>query len=281
MNSANIIEKDYLLGHTEVELNRLTRQGNFLYELTRNFLISAGISEGMRVLDFGAGSGDVSLILSELVGDAGEVIAVDRALESHERTKNRLQSLNIKNVTFYTGDEYSLGDIFKNQPADAVAGRLVLVHQRDPVSSFCEIVKCVRPGGIVAFQEIDLGSGIWSNLPLPLMEKVFGWLTQTFIAADKPRDMAAQLIRAFDITGIESRHIIREGIYETGDNAVSFTFFEDIMKPLIPIMDKLNIVKPEEVQVDTLAERLRHEALAHHAHFITAQLVGAYGHLPT
>lgn len=49
---------DYALGHCSRELDRLSFQGTVFAPYTRHFLIDAGLTPGMRVLDVGSGSGD-------------------------------------------------------------------------------------------------------------------------------------------------------------------------------------------------------------------------------
>ena len=68
----------YALGHSEQELQRLSRQGQALGPFTRQLFEEAGISRGMRVLDVGCGSGDVTFLAADLVGLSGEVVGVDR-----------------------------------------------------------------------------------------------------------------------------------------------------------------------------------------------------------
>jgi ubiquinone/menaquinone biosynthesis C-methylase UbiE len=46
-------------------------------DFTTRLLSDAGIGQGMRILDVGCGSGDVSFLLCDLVGGGGEVIGVD------------------------------------------------------------------------------------------------------------------------------------------------------------------------------------------------------------
>ena len=58
----------YALGHSEQELQRLSRQGQALGAFTRQLFEEAGISRGMRVLDVGCGSGDVAFLAADLVG---------------------------------------------------------------------------------------------------------------------------------------------------------------------------------------------------------------------
>ncbi|WP_240994592.1 methyltransferase domain-containing protein [Pseudomonas viridiflava] len=47
------------------------------FEFTTRLLIDAGVQQGMRILDVGCGSGDVSFLLCDLVGGSGEIIGVD------------------------------------------------------------------------------------------------------------------------------------------------------------------------------------------------------------
>ena len=53
----------YPLGHTDAELKRLATQARLIDPITRRYLVSAGITEGMRVLDVGSGAGDVAILL--------------------------------------------------------------------------------------------------------------------------------------------------------------------------------------------------------------------------
>ena len=69
----------YQLGSDASELERLDLQGRVLAPATRTILQSAGLAEGMRVLDLGSGTGAVSFVAAELVGSAGQVrAAADR-----------------------------------------------------------------------------------------------------------------------------------------------------------------------------------------------------------
>ena len=81
----------YVLGHTEHELQRLRTQAALIDPITKWFLIEAGISTGMRVLDIGSGAGHVAFLAAEIVGDAGEVIGADRSAEAVRAATAELQ----------------------------------------------------------------------------------------------------------------------------------------------------------------------------------------------
>ena len=69
---------NYLLGSSDAEHERLIRQARRLAPVTERFFREAGIGPGQRVLDLGAGVGDVAMLLSRLVGPAGEVVAMKK-----------------------------------------------------------------------------------------------------------------------------------------------------------------------------------------------------------
>jgi cyclopropane fatty-acyl-phospholipid synthase-like methyltransferase len=66
-------QSDYVLGHTDREQLRLSRQARILAPATDHFLRDAGIDSGMRVLDIGCGVGDVTMLAAQLVGPRGKV----------------------------------------------------------------------------------------------------------------------------------------------------------------------------------------------------------------
>src|SRR6516164_9494045 len=94
----------YALGHSEQELERLSRQAELFEPFTRQLFEQARITKGMRVLDVGCGSGDVALLASELVGPSGKVIGADQAISAVQRATERARARQIANVQFFKGD---------------------------------------------------------------------------------------------------------------------------------------------------------------------------------
>jgi cyclopropane fatty-acyl-phospholipid synthase-like methyltransferase len=93
-------QSQYALGHSKRELERLTRQAQAFDPFTRHLLQQAGIDVGMRVLDVGCGSGDVTFLVSDLVGPEGEVIGADRSARAVEWASARARSRRVSNVSF-------------------------------------------------------------------------------------------------------------------------------------------------------------------------------------
>src|SRR5579872_5985303 len=95
---------DYVLGNTDAEHERLIRQAMRLAPSTERFFREAGIGPGQRVLDLGAGVGDVAMLVSRVVGPTGEVVAIERDSRTVARARSRLKEAGALNVTFVETD---------------------------------------------------------------------------------------------------------------------------------------------------------------------------------
>jgi ubiquinone/menaquinone biosynthesis C-methylase UbiE len=145
----------YALGRSEAETWRLIVQHQLYGPFTRQFLTAAGVTAGMKVLDVGSGAGDVALLLAELVGPQGQVVGVDTNAAILDTGRSRVEAAGWTTVRFLAGDALALeldGDF------DAVVGRWVLQYTPDPAALLRRARDRLRPGGIVAFQEIDLST---------------------------------------------------------------------------------------------------------------------------
>ncbi|GIV79923.1 MAG: hypothetical protein KatS3mg050_4317 [Litorilinea sp.] len=201
MESIQTLSNQYALGHSQPELERLVHQERFLGELTEIMLLKAGLVPGMRVLDVGCGAGDVSFLAAKLVGPEGAVIGVDRAPEAIAFAHQRAQSAGLTNVQFIAAD---LADFqLDGEPVDAVIGRLVLMYFPDPAAVLRRLLAFVKPGGIVAFQELDI--------PVtPPVEVMCDPICETYVAAGTRINQALSRIGADTRIGSKLRHIYQQ-----------------------------------------------------------------------
>jgi ubiquinone/menaquinone biosynthesis C-methylase UbiE len=154
MSAATTMEgTQYVLGHSDEELNRLIAQSRFFNLLSAPFLETAGLSAGMRALDIGCGAGDMAFLAANLVGPEGTVISVDSAPEAVAVATERAAEAGLTNVRFLTQDARELT---LDEPVDAIIGRLVLMYFADPAVVLRRLIASLRLGGIVAFHEIDM-----------------------------------------------------------------------------------------------------------------------------
>lgn len=276
MTSVQSRSLEYVLGHSDQELERLERQGQFLSGLTRDLMVRAGIGPGMRVLDFGAGAGDVAILASELVGPGGEVVAIERSADAVAHARARLEKRGIGNIRVVHGDETTIPQAMGEKPFDALVGRLVLVHQKDPVDAFVNLARFVRPGGIVAFHEIDPDGQHWAVPALPLLARVLYLITETFKRNGGAPNISAKMVQAFDRAGITNRRVVREGLVE-GPDSHAYEFLSRTVRSLMPAMVKQGVVAENEIDLDALPDNLKGEAVRAQAHFTPVYIVAAFG----
>ncbi|CAB3792983.1 class I SAM-dependent methyltransferase [Pararobbsia alpina] len=189
---------DYVLGHSAKEIERLKFQAALLRPYTHRMLIAAGLCQGMRVLDIGCGTGAVSLLASELTGPRGQVIAIDRSESAIEAAVDSARSEGVSNVHFKVS---ALNDFADDERFDMVVGRYVLVHQPDAVEFLKKAALFVRPGGSMAFHEIDLTGFIPSSPTIELWDAAFHELLIRFQKACPEAAVTRNMVHAFVSAG--------------------------------------------------------------------------------
>jgi ubiquinone/menaquinone biosynthesis C-methylase UbiE len=218
------------LGHSERELGRLSAQARIFEPFTRRMIEQAGVSQGMRVLDVGSGTGDVAFLCASLVGPAGEVIGMDRAPAAVETAQVRERSAGLGNVSFALGDA---GDMSFEKPFDAIVGRLVLMHQPDPLAMLRKLSRLLGRGGIIAFQEFDL-SGARSFPPLQTFEQCMEWITAAFAKTGTDTRMGARLYSVFVGAGVPAPSMSLDAGIWGGDDNPAASMVTEVIRSLLP-----------------------------------------------
>src|SRR4029434_5753732 len=91
---------EYVLGHSESELQRLSLQAQYWGEATLELLQRAALAPGVRVLALGCGAGDLSILAATLVGSSGSVVGVDRSAEAIAGATRRANSTGMTQIQF-------------------------------------------------------------------------------------------------------------------------------------------------------------------------------------
>lgn len=249
----------YVLGHDDRELERLAAQARLIDPITRRTFLAAGVAPGMRVLDVGSGAGDVSFLVAELVGGLGEVVGVDRSPLAIRAARERLAARSLRNVSFVEGDP---AELKFGQPFDAVVGRYVLMFQPDPVAMLRGLARHLRPGGVLAFHEIDW-NGVRSDPAVPAYDRSCAWLAQTLARSGADPRLGAKLAALMHAAGLPAASLHVESIASAGpDGAGLATYTVDLARTLLPAALRLGIVTAEEADIDTLAARIGKEMIA-------------------
>ncbi len=246
---------DYVLGHSEAELNRLATQARLIDPITRRFLIAAGIGEGMRVLDVGSGAGDVAMLLAALVGPSGQIVGTDTSLTAVETASRRVRAEGLAHVTIRHGDPAEM--IFE-KPFDAVVGRYVLQFIADPSTTLARLARQVSPGGIVFFHELDW-DGARSAPRVPTYDRACGWANRT-IELTAQAHLGPRLASLLATAGLRPATMQLESVIASGPAAIDVVrLVTDLVATLLPTMERFGIAVPSEVEVPTLAHRIMAE----------------------
>lgn len=113
-----------------------------------------GLREGWRCVDVGAGGGDVTLALAEIVGRDGRVYAVDIDPRARDEVARAASTHSQVLAITQAAEELTLPE-----SVDLAFCRFVLMHVIDPVVVLRRMGACVRPGGWVVAQEPVTSAG--------------------------------------------------------------------------------------------------------------------------
>ncbi len=265
---------EYVLGRSEKESQRLVKQSVFLRPSTERVFRKAGLSAGMRVLDIGCGVGDVSFLAAELVGPTGAVVGVDRDPGVIALARRRAKESGLSSVTF---EESDIDRFTAAVPFDACVSRFVLMYQGDPVATIRHISRAVKDGGLLVVQEPDFGVGIATWPKVTLWQQVSHWMRETFGRGGVHHDIGGKLYHLFRQAGLAGPALLQH--VSAGGGPAMRPFCEnsaELVRSLLPRMEKFGIATAEEVRVDTLADRLERETIAAEAQVTFVPVIAAW-----
>ncbi len=268
--------RPYVLGHSDREIDRLMAQARLIDPITERFFREAGVEPGMRVLDVGSGAGDVAFVAARIVGSEGEVVGVDRVAAALDTARSRAAGLSLHNVTFLVGDPV---EIAFERPFDAVLGRYVLQFQADPAAMLRKLSTKLRPGGLIVFHEIDW-AGIASYPAAPIYEQCRTWAVETLRLHGTEPHMGTKLFQTFTSAGLAAPTMRLESLVGAGQNSLDRLFLlAEIVRTLLPEMERLGVASAADVGIDTLVERMHAEATANRSLVVGHYQVAAWSRI--
>ncbi|HTS29088.1 MAG TPA: class I SAM-dependent methyltransferase [Bryobacteraceae bacterium] len=246
----------YAMGSSDAEHERLIRQAARLAPYTERFLRQAGIGPGQRILDLGSGVGDVAMLAARLAGPSGQVVGVERDAGAIERARGRAQSAGLRNVRFLQSDvaRFSCGERF-----DAAIGRFILMYLAEPGDTLRAIVECVRPGGIVAFQEPSYAPFVRLSRSVALWHDGVSLVEEALRRAGANTEMGPALYGLFQEAGLPAPFMSLE--LPLGADRDFIAWVGDTLLSLEPRIRELGLSLESLGELGTLTERL-HAAIS-------------------
>ncbi len=270
-------DAEYTMGRSSEETERLIRQSQLYDDVTRRFFLRSGIGEGMKVLDVGSGAGDVALTLAELIGPEGQVVGVDVNADILKTAHSRADTSDFSNIEFIAGDARTLElpDDF-----DAVVGRLVLMYMADPAAALRHLATRLRPGGIVAFQEVEFTPYLAAlHSDTPLVNQLIQWAREVFESSGAHLEMGMGLYKAFVDAGLPEPTLHFEAPMGGPEDWPGFAYLANSFRSLVPLLEAYGIATADELNVDTLAKRIQAEVAASKRPMMLPPHITAYASL--
>ena len=122
-----------------------------------------GLREGWTCVDVGAGGGDVSVALAEIVGRTGRIYAVDRDPRARDLAAHAAAAHAQVIALTQAGEDLTLPEA-----VDLAFCRFLLLHVVDPVTVLKRMAGAVRQGGWVVAQEPITSAGRIAGEPFSM-----------------------------------------------------------------------------------------------------------------
>lgn len=266
---AKRVHNDYVLGDHERELERLMHQALVFEAPTRHLLQRTGLGPGMQCLDLGSGAGDVSFLAAELVGPEGRVEAVDRSAQALAIAAARAEARGLNQIHFECADVCAS----RAPNYDVVVSRFLLLHFQDPGPLVEAAIKAAKPGGCVAFAEMDISSA-GSVPPLPALQRCLGYIVRLYEVLGLNPDTGSSLYTILARHGLEPE-INASCRIEAAKSSTAADFVVETLRTMAPQLEALRIVSQQELDLSSLKRRLVAEAADNQSCLIFPRFVTA------
>ncbi len=116
------------------------------------------LQSGSAVADVGAGDGEWSIELAKIVGSPGRVFATEVDGKVLDKLRKAVKRSGLKNVTVVFGDQRRTG--LDPECCDALLLRHVYHHFSDPPAMLADMLRSLRPGGLLAVIDFSPDNGL-------------------------------------------------------------------------------------------------------------------------
>jgi ubiquinone/menaquinone biosynthesis C-methylase UbiE len=188
----------YIIDGGEPGAARLAVLGRTLAASSESFLKRTGLRPGVRVLDAGCGSGELTGWMADLVGPA-EVVGVDVDLTVLSIARERWGD-GPAAPRFVMADAGSIPAALGR--FDVVYARFLLSHQTDPLATLRDLRELCRPGGVVAVEDVDIPA-MYCEPPSLAFERSTELYCQAAVARGADPRLGPRLAALFEEAGFE------------------------------------------------------------------------------
>ncbi|MEL6644869.1 MAG: methyltransferase domain-containing protein [Pseudomonadota bacterium] len=241
---------------------------------TDRLMAGAAIAAGARALDIGCGGGDVAFRLAAAVGDTGRVTGLDVDAAAIDRARRAAAERGVTNAAFESRDFLDLAP--SGAAFDVITCRRVLMYLPDQARAAAAMFNLLRPNGILLVQEHD--ATVRHPAPdRPLADLAQRWIWETVQREGANINTGFQLHALLSNAGFTNISLVAEAVVETQDQAAQTA---GIVRVMLPRIVAAGVATAEEIDIDTLDERLTAERLASDGVSLVEMIFGAIARVP-
>ena len=147
----------------------------------------------------------------------------------------------------------------------------------DPVAVLKQLLNRVHPGGIVMFQEIDFTiTRSYRNPDTPLTSQLSDWIVEVFERSGANATMGLDLHRVFMEAGLPEPTLDAGLLLGGSADWTGYSYVANSFRSVVPLLEHYGIATAEEVDVDTIPQRVRAEIVAAKRPVIIPPHIGAW-----
>lgn len=268
---------DYAMGSTDHERQRLMRQGAILRGFLASAFRAAGLAPGMRVLDLGCGVGDVAMLAADMVGPTGSVVGIDRDAASVAWANKRVAEAGYQNIRFQVAEFH---EFTASQPFDALVGRFILMYLPDPAAILRHLSQQLRPSAAVAFMEPDFTVQSRVFPEMPQFGNGWTWIAEVLRRSGARIDMGMRLHSTYRDAGFVNSATEVSHLSGCGISREMVEYLVDTLRSVLPKIIEYGLATSEEVQIDTMAERMMGAVADADPQWVGSRYISAWARKP-
>jgi SAM-dependent methyltransferase len=162
---------------------------------------------------------------------------------------------------------------------DAIIGRFVLMYQDDPAASLRSMMRSLRDGGVVAFQELD-STACRSWPAVPVFDEAARWLAEGLRSSGARPELGLEMHSLFLDCGLPAPTMRTDTLVSGEEDSPVYKLLAEAVRSLAPTLEKSKIATAPQVSIDNLADRMCKEVVARRGIAMSYGLVGAWARKP-
>jgi len=141
------------------------------------------------------------------------------------------------------------------------------------------MMRYLREGGLVAFQELD-STACRSWPAVPAFNEAARWLAEALRGSGARPELGLEMHSLFLECGLPAPRMRMDALVSGEEDSPVYKLVAEAVRILLPTVEGLSIASAAQVQIDSLADRMREEVVAKRGVAISYGVVGAWAKKP-